>query len=97
MIPSSEVTEGSLVTFTCKSDANPPVDDYTWYKKKVVQGEERTFTLSQVSIKDSGKYWCEAKNQYGEKTSNMATLNVLSKSLNHLTSFSSLDCSHGII
>ncbi|KAJ8001574.1 hypothetical protein DPEC_G00170890 [Dallia pectoralis] len=31
--PSGEIVEGSSVTLTCSSDANPPVYNYTWYKK----------------------------------------------------------------
>ncbi|XP_062865650.1 B-cell receptor CD22-like [Trichomycterus rosablanca] len=75
--PSGDVTEGSSVTFKCSSDANPPVEDYAWYKGGVFQREGRTYTVNRVGIKDSGEYRCEAKNQHGEKTSNTATLSVL--------------------
>lgn len=30
--PSSPVSEGRIVVFTCSSDANPPVSLYTWYR-----------------------------------------------------------------
>ncbi|KAJ8001582.1 hypothetical protein DPEC_G00170970 [Dallia pectoralis] len=33
--PSGEIVEGSSVTLTCSSDANPPVYNYTWYKTNV--------------------------------------------------------------
>uniref|UniRef100_A0A6Q2ZN48 Ig-like domain-containing protein n=1 Tax=Esox lucius TaxID=8010 RepID=A0A6Q2ZN48_ESOLU len=33
--PSGEIVEGSSVSLTCSSDANPPVDKHTWYKKTV--------------------------------------------------------------
>ncbi|XP_030638805.1 B-cell receptor CD22-like [Chanos chanos] len=40
--PSGEIVEGSSVTLTCSSDANPPVHTFTWYKKN---GAEVTFKV----------------------------------------------------
>ena len=31
--PSDEMIEGSTVTLTCMSEADPPVHTYTWIKK----------------------------------------------------------------
>ncbi|KAM9454179.1 B-cell receptor CD22-like [Clarias gariepinus] len=64
--PSGEIVEGSLVTLTCSSDANPPVELYTWYKvnesSPVGSGQSYGFTLSSSS---SGWFYCVAQNKYG--------------------------------
>ncbi|KAK3530215.1 hypothetical protein QTP86_018252, partial [Hemibagrus guttatus] len=46
--PSGEIVEGSSVTLTCSSDANPPVKNYTWYKGILLR-------MSSVSISPSGE------------------------------------------
>ncbi|XP_033985989.1 sialoadhesin-like [Trematomus bernacchii] len=71
--PSAEIEEGSSVTLTCSSDANPAVK-YTWYKrigkpilppfKKVPQ-----LVFSSIHSSDSGQYYCIAENNLGKKTS----------------------------
>ncbi|XP_038550801.1 sialoadhesin-like [Micropterus salmoides] len=47
--PSAEIVEGSSVTLTCSSDANPAAK-YTWYKENqtLIQGPE-TFIISPLS------------------------------------------------
>ncbi|KAM9454180.1 B-cell receptor CD22-like [Clarias gariepinus] len=64
--PSGEIVEGSSVTLTCSSDANPPVELYTWYKvnesSPVGSGQSYSFTLSSNS---SGWFYCVAQNKYG--------------------------------
>ncbi|KAI4883463.1 hypothetical protein NFI96_028489, partial [Prochilodus magdalenae] len=73
--PSGEIVEGSSVTLTCSSDADPPVN-CTWFKgtSLLVRGE--TYTLK-VSSVDSGGYRCRCSNGYIEKYSEAVSLNVL--------------------
>ncbi|KAK3511200.1 hypothetical protein QTP70_032254 [Hemibagrus guttatus] len=75
--PSGEIVEGSSVTLTCSSDANPPVQNYTWFKKVTSLGNEKTYTISKISSEDSGEYKCKCSNEVGHQYSNSVTLNVL--------------------
>ncbi|XP_062391195.1 B-cell receptor CD22-like [Sardina pilchardus] len=68
---SSKIEEGSLVTLTCSSDANPPVYTYTWLMKNGVEavrgtGESISFN---VTSDTSGLYYCEAHNELGSQIS----------------------------
>ncbi|XP_053085824.1 B-cell receptor CD22 isoform X2 [Pangasianodon hypophthalmus] len=73
--PSGEIVEGSSVTLTCSSDANPV--EYNWFKGTLFKSKEKTYTINKISSEDSGDYKCKSSNQYGEKYSDGATLNVL--------------------
>uniref|UniRef100_A0A673BH95 Ig-like domain-containing protein n=1 Tax=Sphaeramia orbicularis TaxID=375764 RepID=A0A673BH95_9TELE len=70
---SGEIIEGSSVTLTCTSDANPPVTKYTWYKRGKNQlqsrGEGQQFVLSFINSSDSGSYSCIAKNMFSSSFS----------------------------
>ncbi|XP_034451845.1 sialoadhesin-like [Hippoglossus hippoglossus] len=73
--PSGEIMEGSSVTLTCSSDANPAAK-YTWYKRsgdKRVQplSEETQFVLSSIRSSDSGEYYCTAENELGRSSANI--------------------------
>ncbi|XP_026216001.2 B-cell receptor CD22-like isoform X2 [Anabas testudineus] len=72
----SEIVEGSSVTLTCSSDANPAAK-YTWYKgnRQHVHGRG-TYIFTSISSKNRGKYYCEAKNQYGVINSTSLFINV---------------------
>uniref|UniRef100_A0A668A7B1 B-cell receptor CD22 n=1 Tax=Myripristis murdjan TaxID=586833 RepID=A0A668A7B1_9TELE len=77
---SGEIVEGSSVTLTCSSDANPAAT-YTWYKKNGNPDQEPFRTgpqLDFVSIQssDSGEFYCTAKNELGEKTSDSTSIDV---------------------
>ncbi|RVE76670.1 hypothetical protein OJAV_G00011130 [Oryzias javanicus] len=70
--PPTEILEGSSVTLTCSSDANPAAN-YTWYKKtnsdvKMISGGPK-FVFSSIQSTDSGDYYCKVENQLGLKTS----------------------------
>uniref|UniRef100_A0A674CLJ4 B-cell receptor CD22 n=1 Tax=Salmo trutta TaxID=8032 RepID=A0A674CLJ4_SALTR len=76
--PSGEIVEDSSVTLTCSSDANPPVDKYTWYKKNgaSLTGSEKTYNFTTISSEDSGEYYCEAENKYGRLNSSSVSMDV---------------------
>uniref|UniRef100_A0A3Q4BR32 B-cell receptor CD22 n=1 Tax=Mola mola TaxID=94237 RepID=A0A3Q4BR32_MOLML len=61
--PSAEIMEGSSVTLSCSSDANPAAN-YTWYKE------------NQTLAEHTGNYYCEAQNTRGRLNSTFGTLNL---------------------
>ncbi|XP_041958692.1 B-cell receptor CD22-like isoform X2 [Alosa sapidissima] len=77
--PSGEIEEGTLVTLTCSSDANPPVHTYTWHFTTPARwsvmgtGESLTFNMTPVH---SGLYHCEAQNEVGSHNSTDVLLDV---------------------
>ncbi|KAL6482120.1 hypothetical protein MHYP_G00102000 [Metynnis hypsauchen] len=75
--PSGEIVEGSSVTLTCSCDANPPVDEYSWFKNKQFLGKGRDYTISNISSEDGGEYKCKTSNAEGQQYSSSATLNVV--------------------
>ncbi|XP_071219320.1 B-cell receptor CD22-like [Salvelinus alpinus] len=77
--PSGEIVEGSSVTLTCSSDANPPVDKYTWYKKNVAspKASGQSYSITNISSEDCGEYYCEAQNEVGAKISKLVPVKVL--------------------
>eukprot|EP00063_Salmo_salar_P082547 XP_014057382.1 PREDICTED: B-cell receptor CD22-like [Salmo salar] len=79
--PSGEIVEGSSVTLTCSSDANPPVDKYTWYRKNVTSPKAlgQSYSITNISSEDRGEYCCEAENEVGAKISKLVPVNVLYK------------------
>ncbi|XP_030283250.1 B-cell receptor CD22-like [Sparus aurata] len=64
--PSAEIVEGSSVTLTCSSDANPPAN-YTWYKENEdsPKASGQIFTITDFRAEHSGNYSCEAQNSRG--------------------------------
>ncbi|XP_034092140.1 titin-like isoform X3 [Gymnodraco acuticeps] len=76
--PSAEIEEGSSVTLTCSSDANPAAD-YTWYKENqtLFQGAEGSYHVTSISSEDSGIYYCKSRNQFGEINSTSLFVDVL--------------------
>uniref|UniRef100_A0A3Q1GYZ3 B-cell receptor CD22 n=1 Tax=Anabas testudineus TaxID=64144 RepID=A0A3Q1GYZ3_ANATE len=74
----SEIVEGSSVTLTCSSDANPAAN-YTWYKSdthlKSIH-EEPQFVFRSITSSDSGQYYCEAGNKLGKSRSESVSIDV---------------------
>ncbi|KAL2086480.1 hypothetical protein ACEWY4_017539 [Coilia grayii] len=80
--PSDEVVEGESVSLTCHSDANPPVQNYTWYSHRqgamsAQLGEGQSYNISNVRAEHSGHYYCTAENKHGASNSSAMLLNVL--------------------
>ncbi|RVE76527.1 hypothetical protein OJAV_G00010780 [Oryzias javanicus] len=68
--PPTEILEGSSVTLTCSSDANPAAN-YTWFQenKDSPKSEEQMFTISDITAEDGGLYICVAQNKLGQQNS----------------------------
>ena len=69
--PSGEVEEGSSVTLSCSSDANPAAN-YTWFKEHddSVVGSGPTYTLTKMTSEHKERYYCQADNAIGHQNSN---------------------------
>ncbi|CDQ78786.1 unnamed protein product [Oncorhynchus mykiss] len=85
--PSGEIVEGSSVTLTCSSDANPPVDKYTWYKKNVTspKASGQSYSITNISSEDRGEYYCEAQNGRGSMNSTALMIIVAGKQTSVMT------------
>ncbi|XP_063740891.1 titin-like isoform X1 [Eleginops maclovinus] len=70
--PSAEIEEGSSVTLTCSSDANPAAN-YTWYKEDEdsPKASGQIFTITDFRAEHSGNYSCEAQNKLGRSNSTL--------------------------
>uniref|UniRef100_A0A3P8PB07 B-cell receptor CD22 n=1 Tax=Astatotilapia calliptera TaxID=8154 RepID=A0A3P8PB07_ASTCA len=79
--PSAEIVEGSSVTLTCSSDANPAAK-YTWYKdnKVLSTGQKDVYHFISIKLENSGNYSCKSENQYGQKNSTSLSIDVQWKS-----------------
>uniref|UniRef100_A0A671WIA1 B-cell receptor CD22 n=1 Tax=Sparus aurata TaxID=8175 RepID=A0A671WIA1_SPAAU len=78
--PSAEIVEGSSVSLTCSSDANPAAK-YTWYKNKGnadrhLLSKEPQLVFSSIQSSDSGEYYCTAENELWGKMSKYIYINV---------------------
>ncbi|XP_068560454.1 B-cell receptor CD22-like [Cebidichthys violaceus] len=69
---SAEIVEGSSVTLTCSSDANPAAN-YTWYKKDEdsPKASGQIFIITDFRAEHSGSYYCEAQNNRGRSNSTL--------------------------
>ena len=77
--PPGEVVEGSKVTLTCSSDANPPVDIYTWYRDSRSISTGPQLVMENVSQRETGQYVCEGTNRHGSQRSSPHHLDVQGK------------------
>lgn len=78
--PSAEIVEGSLVTLTCSSDANPAAT-FTWYKHVGNQNLhflslKPQLVFSPIKSSDSGEYHCTAANVFWRTMAKLISINV---------------------
>nr|XP_046270201.1 B-cell receptor CD22-like isoform X2 [Scatophagus argus] len=73
--PSMEVDVGSSVTLICSSHANPPVENYTWFK---IDGNDIVDVGHQPVLfsDDGGQYLCSASNKHGSQNSSVVTVKI---------------------
>ncbi|XP_055771272.1 B-cell receptor CD22-like [Salvelinus fontinalis] len=85
--PSGEIVEDSSVTLTCSSDANPPVDKYTWYKKNVTspKASGQSYSITNIISEDRGEYYCEAGNTIASNNSTALMIIIAAKQTSVLT------------
>ncbi|XP_058866551.1 B-cell receptor CD22-like [Acipenser ruthenus] len=80
------IVEGSSVTLTCTSNANPPVSSYTWFRRDGNGDEEKArqqhLNFSSITSSDSGDYHCEANNSLGAQNSSSVHLSVTGRITN---------------
>uniref|UniRef100_A0A3Q1B526 B-cell receptor CD22 n=1 Tax=Amphiprion ocellaris TaxID=80972 RepID=A0A3Q1B526_AMPOC len=83
--PSAEVDAGNNVTLICSSHANPPVENYTWYKiydnNIIAIGQKLEHHFKEVTQGDNGQYFCRAANKHGSQNSSVVTLKVEGKNM----------------
>uniref|UniRef100_A0A3P8NB34 Ig-like domain-containing protein n=1 Tax=Astatotilapia calliptera TaxID=8154 RepID=A0A3P8NB34_ASTCA len=75
--PSAPILENQKVTLTCSSNANPAVENYTWYRP---DGDQETFigTGSSFNVtvsKVKSTFFCKATNALGFKRSSNLQIN----------------------
>ncbi|XP_076869051.1 B-cell receptor CD22 [Brachyhypopomus gauderio] len=79
--PEGDIMEGYSVNLTCLSNANPPVQNYAWYKVGGAQpwarGSSQNLTFPSVHSHHGGQYYCTAWNPFGMGTSPTVTISVL--------------------
>ncbi|XP_047455166.1 B-cell receptor CD22-like isoform X2 [Mugil cephalus] len=62
--PVGDIMAGDTVTFTCSSDANPPVTEsgYSLYKDGEFIGSGQSHSISDIQPGHMGRYYCQAWN-----------------------------------
>ncbi|KAM9393976.1 B-cell receptor CD22-like isoform 2-T4 [Pholidichthys leucotaenia] len=76
--PLAEADVGHNVTLFCSSHANPPVQNYIWFKMNntdaIVAGHQPELHLERVLQGDDAEYFCMATNKHGNHNSSTVTL-----------------------
>ncbi|XP_063798378.1 B-cell receptor CD22 isoform X4 [Pseudophryne corroboree] len=66
--------ERESITLECSVEtSNPPVDSFVWYKN----GKEMYRSTNTITVREAGKYYCEADNTIAKTQSNVVEISVL--------------------
>ncbi len=84
---SGEIKEGDSVTLNCNSDSNPPALNFSWFKENQSSavGSGQSFIISSFNSSHSGRYYCEAQNQYGSQRSASVSVSIKGRAVYLLT------------
>ncbi|XP_061573318.1 myelin-associated glycoprotein-like isoform X2 [Cololabis saira] len=78
--PSGSVLDGSSVTLTCTTIANPPAVNFTWFRtdgnEKEVLGSEQDLSFNVTKLSED-QYYCEALNVHGAEHSQLTAFDVI--------------------
>ncbi|XP_018601001.2 sialoadhesin-like isoform X2 [Scleropages formosus] len=78
--PQGAIMEGSSVTLTCSSNADPAVESYSWFKDQAGWSLPDSFKpqlqLWSTRPSDRGEYYCVARNSLGSQKSPPVLLNI---------------------
>ncbi|KAE8283231.1 hypothetical protein D5F01_LYC18632 [Larimichthys crocea] len=69
IVPLKEVDGSSYFKLICTSNANPPVENYTWFKIDENDHLIEVGHQSVISISHGGQYLCSATNKHGSQNS----------------------------
>ncbi|XP_027140720.1 B-cell receptor CD22 isoform X3 [Larimichthys crocea] len=69
IVPLKEVDGSSYFKLICTSNANPPVENYTWFKIDENDNLIEVGNQSVISISHGGQYLCSATNKHGSQNS----------------------------
>ncbi|KAL6108862.1 uncharacterized protein ACO6RY_12118 [Pungitius sinensis] len=91
---SYHLTTGLSVNVSCSCAANPPADNYTWYRSSasgfsspLPVGSGQVLSLSSLEASHAGLYFCHARNPLGENNSAEVLLTVKGTDTIHLILF----------
>ncbi|XP_057179832.1 Schwann cell myelin protein-like [Triplophysa rosa] len=75
VFPSDSVLEGASVSLTCRSDANPAVLNYTWFRENGGRLEQlqtgQNLTVNVTDRTHTGRYYCRVGNQHGTQNTSV--------------------------
>ncbi|CAL8401983.1 unnamed protein product [Gadus morhua 'NCC'] len=89
--PSGGIEEGSSVTLSCSSDANPAAN-YTWFREHEdsVRESGQNYTITNITSEHEGNYYCQAHNAFGRHNSSFLFIKVTSSSLTAMVAESTI-------
>ncbi|CAJ1075084.1 E3 ubiquitin-protein ligase rnf213-alpha [Xyrichtys novacula] len=70
------VHAGTNFTLICNSHANPPVENYTWFREDESEDYKVVGLQSVLSPAEGGRYFCSAANKHGSRNSTTVRVQI---------------------